>query len=78
MLLQNSDHPYIDEIEQLRKWVSDRQVWVNDNLESLKSLTNTVTFIADGKVLDKVIIKENLYFIVPPEVPEKKGFVFEG
>ena len=73
-----NDHPYIDEIEQLRKWVSGRQTWVNDNLESLNSLTNSVTFIADDTVLDKVIVKENMRLIVPPEVPEKEGFIFEG
>ena len=66
-----NDHPYIDEIEQLRKWVSGRQDWVNENLESLKSLTCTVTFVSDDKVLDKVIVKENMYIIVPPEVLEK-------
>ena len=25
-----------------------------------------------------MIVKENMYIIVPPEVPEKEGFIFEG
>ena len=70
--------PYSDEVDQLKEWVAARQLWINDNIDSLSSITKKVTFIADGNVIKTVHIKGMLSLADTPEAPDKDGYVFEG
>ena len=75
---EDQNHPYIDEVNQLRNWVSGRQDWVNENIESLNDQTNTITFVADGNVVEKLIVQDRLAKKEIPDAPEKEGHIFEG
>ena len=72
------DRPYLAEVDQLKEWVSARQNWVRDNIDDLDSVTSTITFVADGNVLDELVIKDMLMVEDVPDAPDKDGYLFTG
>ena len=80
--IQLTTNPYMnidDEIENLRNWMSERQTWINDNLDKLSIIHVNVTFMADDTVVEQRTVNAGIPFSqVLPKAPEKDGFTFVG
>lgn len=78
--LDNSVAGFDFEISILREWLLERQAWINNNIDKmLNKVYGTVKFVADGKTVQENSVLLGSSFVVDlPELPEKKGYVFDG
>ncbi len=63
-------------IEILRKWIEARRAWVNEHLDEVAKVYFTVTYEADGEVIDTETVRG---FHLPkkrPEAPDREGYLF--
>ena len=80
--LQFTKKPYMDideEIEALRVWMTERQTWINDNLDKLGIVRVTLTFMADDTVVGQRTVNAGFPMSQSyPDAPQKDGFTFVG
>lgn len=68
-----------EEIETLRTWITERQNWINDNLDKLSIIHVNVTFMADDTVVEQRTVNAGFPISqVLPKAPQKDGFTFVG
>lgn len=67
-------------IEKQKKWIDQRRVWLNDNLDIIQKATVTITYAADGTTIKTENVRENANpdEFNPPEAPVKDGKSFVG
>ena len=67
-----------EEIARLKKWISKRMDWFDENIKYMEVPTYKITFSVDGK---QIAVKDaigNEPFYDFPEDPKKDGYVFNG
>ncbi len=69
-------HTYADEVAQLKAWITQRQAWVNENLEDLPNQICTVTFIAGDEVVMTEDVQKDRGLNSLPDAPQKEGYIF--
>ena len=68
-----------EEIEALRVWMTERQTWINDNLNKLGIVRVTLTFMADDTVVGQRTVNAGFPMSQSyPDAPQKDGFTFVG
>lgn len=76
---QDPDMEIDEEIETLRTWMTERQTWINENLDKLNIVRVTVTFMADDTVVEQKTVKAGFPISqILPDAPRKDGFTFVG
>lgn len=74
-----SSDSYDSEVARLKKWISDRVTWIDNNINELVPVTYKVTFMSDGKVYKEDTVTKNSYRgVALPEEPVKDGYKFMG
>ena len=76
-----AENPYSEfdyEMEMLRSWMTDRQEWINGNLDIIGKVHSTVTFTADSETVEQRQVLTGLPLSSLPEAPEKDGYMFIG
>ena len=72
------DFDYLENIEELRSWLKERQQWVRDNIDLLLKARVRVTYMADGEVF-KVSEQDYMSELAANiSAPLKDGYVFTG
>lgn len=66
------------EMENLRSWLTDRQEWINGNLDLIGKVHSTVAFTADGETVEQRQVLTGMPLSNLPQAPEKDGYVFTG
>lgn len=66
------------EMENLCFWLTDRQEWINGNLDLIGKVHSTVTFMADGETVGQRQVLTGMPLSNLPQAPEKDGYVFTG
>lgn len=76
---QNPDGDMDEGIEALRVWMTERQTWINDNLDKLGIVHVNLTFIADDEVVEQRTVNAGFPMSQSyPDAPQKDGFTFVG
>lgn len=78
-LSRDPDWEMDEVIENLRTWMTERQTWINENLDKLGIVRVTLTFMADDTFVEQRTV--NAGFPVSqqyPDAPKKDGFTFVG
>ena len=73
-----ADYTYKDEMDFLKKWIKERQAWVNEHIYRSDSLIQEVTFYVGGKVFAKKSVKGKIDVSCAGIPPEKEGYVFDA
>ena len=66
------------EMDRLREWLTTRQAWINENLDSVSNVYSTVTFMADDQTVKTVKLYTGKMLNELPNAPQKDGQVFLG
>lgn len=70
-------NPKLD-MEILRTWMKERQNWINQNLDRLGTVYNTVRFMADDTVVEQRQVYSGEMLKGLPDSPKKEGYTFMG
>ena len=67
-----------EEIARLKKWITKRMDWFDENIDSMAIDTYKISFYVDGKVYDEKEVQAYEILKDFPEDPKKKGYIFNG
>ena len=67
-----------EEIARLKKWITKRMDWFDENISTLKYDTYKISFYVDNKLVSEATSVGDGGFYDFPEVPKKNGYVFTG
>jgi uncharacterized repeat protein (TIGR02543 family) len=73
-----TDFDYKAEVDELKQWIKDRLDWIDANFSELDNAAHTVTFMADGEVMEVRYISDGGRMDTDAKAPEKEGYVFLG
>ncbi len=71
-------HDYELLLSNLKKWISMRITWFDEHLDELQKSMVSISFEADGQLIDTVNIRKGKYLTHGPDAPVKEGYVFIG
>ncbi|MBP5261171.1 MAG: CotH kinase family protein [Clostridiales bacterium] len=69
---------YDETVDTMRSWITARRSWVNDHLDMIGRVNFTITYEANGTVVDKVTARGNAFLENPPAIPAREGFLAIG
>ncbi|MBQ1660300.1 MAG: CotH kinase family protein, partial [Clostridia bacterium] len=78
-LSRDPDWEMDEVIENLRTWMTERQTWINENLDKLRIVRVTLTFMADNTIVEQRTVNAGFPMSQSyPDAPKKDGFTFVG
>ena len=72
------DMSYLDRIEELKSWISQRIDWMDEKLPTLDNLMHKVRFYVDGELYNMNFTPDGSFLTGVNQYPEKEGMVFTG
>lgn len=73
------NHVYDEEIENIRRWLTERQNWVREHIDTdISNVYCTVKFVVDGEVISTFTPFLSTRLGITPEISRPENCIFEG
>ncbi len=73
-----AEYSYKEQVEHLKTWIRNRIDWLDENMDSIDAMVHTITYVVDGKVVDRDYCEITESLMLRATAPDKEGFIYKG